>query len=151
MFKTILKIGGVCLGLLLLAVIGLVLWLTIREYRPDTAETVPVENGYLTQPAALAPGDSLKLVTMNTSYGGLDAGADFFMDGGKGVQPEKEQVLENLSQLREQLASYDADVCFLQEVDQDSKRSAGYDQTLSYLSYLGQQDSYASAFALNYS
>ena len=151
MFKTILKIGGVCLGLLLLAVIGLVLWLTIREYRPDTAEAVSVDSRYLTQPAALAPGDSLKLVTMNTGYGGLDAGADFFMDGGKGVQPEKEQVLENLSQLREQLASYDADVCFLQEVDQDSKRSAGYDQTLSYLSYLGQQDSYASAFALNYS
>lgn len=61
-------------GILLLALI----WLTIREYRPEAEETLAVPSGTETP----APGSSLEILTFNTGYAGLDKTQDFFMDGG---------------------------------------------------------------------
>ncbi len=85
---------GVGIGFLVLVVLILVVlgWFTLREYRPDPVETVETPSGE----KKLSLEDSFCVVTYNTGYSGLDASKDFFMDGGTQVQPDtKEQVLNN--------------------------------------------------------
>ena len=112
-------------GILLLALI----WLTIREYRPEAEETLAVPSGSETP----APGSSLEILTFNTGYAGLDKTQDFFMDGGSQVQPDsRQEVEENLQGIAGILKEHPADVYFLQEVDLDSKRSYRIDQQAYY-------------------
>ena len=112
-------------GILLLALI----WLTIREYRPEAEETLAVPSGSETP----APGSSLEILTFNTGYAGLDKTQDFFMDGGSQVQPDsRQEVEENLQGIAGILKEHPADVYFLQEVDPDSKRSYRIDQQAYY-------------------
>lgn len=112
-------------GILLLALI----WLTIREYRPEAEETLAVPSGTETP----APGSSLEILTFNTGYAGLDKTQDFFMDGGSQVQPDnRQEVEENLQGIAGILKEQPADVYFLQEVDLDSKRSYRIDQQAYY-------------------
>ena len=112
-------------GILLLALI----WLTIREYRPEAEETLAVPSGSETP----APGSSLEILTFNTGYAGLDKTQDFFMDGGSQVQPDsRQEVEENLQGIAGILKEHPADVYFLQEVDLDSKCSYRIDQQAYY-------------------
>ncbi len=112
-------------GILLLALI----WLTIREYRPEAEETLAVPSGSETP----APGSRLEILTFNTGYAGLDKTQDFFMDGGSQVQPDsRQEVEENLQGIAGILKEHPADVYFLQEVDLDSKRSYRIDQQAYY-------------------
>lgn len=112
-------------GILILALI----WLTVREYRPEAEETLAVPSGTET----LAPGSSLAILTFNTGYAGLDKTQDFFMDGGSRVQPDsRQEVEENLQGIAGILKEHPADVYFLQEVDLDSKRSYRIDQQTYY-------------------
>lgn len=111
-------------GIFLLALAGLlilgVVWLTIREYRPEAEEALFPPSGSST----LTPGASLHVLTFNTGYGGLDKTQDFFMDGGTRVQPDsREEVENNLKGISGILKENPADIYFLQEVDLDSKRS----------------------------
>lgn len=117
---------GIALGILLILLIGAILWLTIREYRPEKEEILNVPENTKT----LSQDDSLRIMTYNIGYGGLDKGEDFFMDGGSQVQPDsKEQVEKNLRGIKNILAENPADVYFLQEVDTNSKRSFYMDET----------------------
>lgn len=117
---------GIALGILLILLIGAILWLTIREYRPEKEEILNVPENTKT----LSQDDSLRIMTYNIGYGGLDKGEDFFMDGGSQVQPDsKEQVEKNLKGIKNILAENPADVYFLQEVDTNSKRSFYMDET----------------------
>ncbi|MBD5099642.1 MAG: endonuclease [Clostridiales bacterium] len=152
MAKKVLKrvgiVAGAILGVVLLAVVGLVAWLTVREYRPAAVEDVEVLNqGVQTPP--LAPGDGLTVMTQNTGYAGLGRDSDFFMDGGKDVKPTSEQMDTNREGLAAHLSEQGADIYFLQEVDTDSSRSYGIDQSQRYLERLG--TFYRSSHALNYS
>ena len=127
--KKVMKGAGMVLlflaGILLLALI----WLTIREYRPEAEETLAVPSGSETP----APGSSLEILTFNTGYAGLDKTQDFFMDGGSQVQPDsRQEVEENLQGIAGILKEHPADVYFLQEVDLDSKRSYRIDQQAYY-------------------
>ena len=127
--KKVMKGAGMVLlflaGILLLALI----WLTIREYRPEAEETLAVPSGTETP----APGSSLEILTFNTGYAGLDKTQDFFMDGGSQVQPDsRQEVEENLQGIAGILKEHPADVYFLQEVDLDSKRSYRIDQQAYY-------------------
>lgn len=127
--KKVMKGAGMVLlflaGILLLALI----WLTIREYRPEAEETLAVPSGSETP----APGSSLEILTFNTGYAGLDKTQDFFMDGGSQVQPDsRQEVEENLQGIAGILKEQPADVYFLQEVDLDSKRSYRIDQQAYY-------------------
>lgn len=127
--KKVMKGAGMVLlflaGILLLALI----WLTIREYRPEAEETLAVPSGTETP----APGSSLEILTFNTGYAGLDKTQDFFMDGGSQVQPDsRQEVEENLQGIAGILKEHTADVYFLQEVDLDSKRSYRIDQQAYY-------------------
>lgn len=148
MARKILKIAGICLGVVLLAAVGLVGWLTVTEYKPAAVEDVEVVNQLVWTPP-LAPGDSLTIMTQNTGYAGLGKDSDFFMDGGKDVKPTVEQVDTNRERLSAQVAEQGADVYFLQEVDTNSSRSYGIDQSQRYLERLG--TFYLSSHALNYS
>ncbi len=153
MAKRVLKWAGICLGALLLAVVGLVVWLTVREYKPAAVEDVEIQRTGAPKTVSLAPGGSLTVLSQNTGYAGLGAGSDFFMDGGKSVQPTRAQAEADLTGLSSQLAGGRADVYFLQEVDTDSSRGYGVDQSAAYWRALSAngRGGYSSAHALNYS
>ena len=150
MAKKVLKWAGICLGVVLLAVAGLVLWLTVTEYKPAAVENVEVSKGADGAPS-LTPGGSLTILTQNTGYAGLGKDSDFFMDGGKSVNPSRGQVQANLSGLAGQLFSdRKADVYFLQEVDFNSSRTQSTDQSDRYSQCL-RGGAYFFSYALNYS
>ncbi|MDE6589571.1 MAG: endonuclease, partial [Oscillospiraceae bacterium] len=98
-------------------------------------------------------GDSLTILTQNTGYCGLGADADFFMDGGKGVSPSREQVQANLSGLSSQLfIDQKADIYFLQEVDLNSSRTKGIDQSRQWaVCFHTAIGGCSHSYALNYS
>lgn len=125
---------------------GLVGYLTVTEYNPAYAELA--ERGAVNITEKLDK-RSLRLVTFNTGYGGLDEDADFFMDGGQGVNPASEaRVKENMLGMEEILRALDADLILLQEVDTDSDRTFHLNQWLQYEHDL---EDYESRYATNYS
>lgn len=142
-------IGKWVLGLLIAAAVlvaGLVGYLTVTEYNPARAELA--ERGANNNVDKLT-GSSLRLVTFNTGFGGLGEDADFFMDGGKGVNPtSQDTVKQNMLGIEEILREQDADVLLLQEVDTDSKRSFHLNQWLQYEYDLAD---YETRYAMNYS
>ncbi len=131
------------IGILGLGQIG---YLTVTEYTPAYAETA--DRGSVNRSETITS-RSLSLLSFNTGYGGLGADADFFMDGGKGVLPEDQDLVEsNVEGIKGILSVAEADFIFLQEVDVDSTRSFGNNQWLKYEYDLKE---YESRFALNYS
>lgn len=141
LFKSLLTLVVVAI----IAVIAVLLWLTMTEYKPADVETLTVNVGARHEEAQT--GTRYKLVTLNTGYGGLGRDEDFFMDGGKNVQPGSQaEVEENLSGLLSALSLQDADIYFLQETDTNSKRSYYMDES----EYFARGLSMGSAFAYNY-
>ena len=127
-------IGLMILVLVLVAAAaGLVLWLSVTEYKPDAEEVLAVattqelaENGKAYQPKA---GQTLTVMTWNVGYGALGDDADFFMDGGTSVRAEtEERVGENLTGITSALKGANADIVLLQEVDKDASRSYHIDE-----------------------
>lgn len=153
MAKKVLKWVGIVLGAVVLAAAGLILWLTVREYKPASVEDVEINRTGAPKTVFLSPGDSLTVLSQNTGYGGLGADSDFFMDGGKDVAPTWNQVDANLLGLENLLAERSADVYFLQEVDTDSSRSNSTDESLIFWHALlsDGKGAYSSSYALNYS
>ena len=155
--KKILLGAGIVLGVILLAAAGLIGWLTVREFRPAAVEDVGIDRTGGPQTVSLSPGDSLTVLSQNTGYAGLGAASDFFMDGGKDVAPTWDQEQKNLAGLDNQLfIDRRADVYFLQEVDTNSSRSHGVDQSAYYWNHLhlllgDETGTYSSSHALNYS
>lgn len=153
MAKKVLKVAAICLAVLILAVAGLVGWLTVREYRPAGVLELEVNRTGAPKTAFLAPGDSLTVLSQNTGYAGLGKDSDFFMDGGKDVAPTRQQQEDNQTGLAAQLEGLGADVYFLQEVDINSDRTRSTDQSRIYWEKLlsDGKGRYSSTFALNYS
>ena len=83
------KVGIVILCIVLLAAAVLIFY-TVREYRPKSIEFLNTGNGTKT----LSEGDSFSVLTYNTGYGALSKDEDFFMDGGRKVQPDRKEVVE---------------------------------------------------------
>ncbi|WP_148408838.1 endonuclease/exonuclease/phosphatase family protein [Murimonas intestini] len=143
-FKKALCITGGAVGTILILLVCAVLYLTIREYRPDPVEDIQVPSGSSRKPA---PGDELTFMTYNIGYGGLSQNEDFFMDGGTKVEPEsRELVEENMQGIADILAANPADAYFLQEVDINSKRSYHIDEQ----QYLEKALGLGSMFAYNF-
>ena len=142
-------IGKLLLGVLLAVAVlaaGLVGYLTVTEYNPAHAELA--ERGANNTLGKLTK-TNLRLVTFNTGFGGLGEDADFFMDGGEGVNPTSQETVErNMIGIEEILSEQDADILLLQEVDTDSKRSFHLNQWLQYEYDL---EDYETRFAMNYS
>ena len=148
MAKKILTIVLIVLGVILLLVIALFAWLTITEYRPAATEDVEIVRsaGKTEKPlAAGADGTELTVLSWNIGYAGLGEGADFFMDGGKGVKStNKATVQSNLTAISAYVAGRGADFTLLQEVDSGSTRTYNLNERASF-------DYADSAYALNYS
>ena len=144
------KILRIVIGVVLIIValfVGLLIFLSIREYRPQAEEKVEVSDGT----KQLRQGDPFTVVTYNTGYAGLDCNEDFFMDGGFGVRPKNKKIIEeNLAGIVSVLKDQDADCYFLQEIDLDSKRSYYIDQQKYYEENLGLMGMYACNFKCDY-
>lgn len=114
---------------MLAIVIVFFVFIAITAYRPD--EKTPME--YTEASKVLTKDRLISFVTLNTGYAGLDASQDFFMDGGKGVNPDQDKVNENMAAINRTLELLPADFYFLQEVDKSSSRTYHLDQTKYYL------------------
>lgn len=133
-----LKIIFGVLGILLLAVVALVLYLTVTEYRPEDRQDA--DRLQIKQAAAKKINEKMTIYTWNIGYAGLDAGADFFMDGGKKVNPKQEDVQKNMKGITDFISSHPADAWLLQEVDADSARTG----------HVNELDGIAEAYAGSY-
>ena len=142
--KTVLWIVGIILAALILFVI----YLTVREFRPEPVEKV---EGVLDDGLKVSSDESLTILSYNTGYAGLSKEQDFFMDGGTKVQPEsKSDITRNLEGITEILSENPADVYFLQEADVDSKRSFHIDQTEYYKDHLYLNSYFAANFKCDF-
>lgn len=136
----------VVIAILVIAV-GILTFLTVREYRPDKIETLEAKSGQKT----LGEGSTFSLLTYNTGYAGLSKDEDFFMDGGKKVQPDSKQLVQNnLKGIVKILKEQQTDAYFLQEVDLDSKRSYHIDEMKYYEDQLGIPGIFAYNFKCDY-
>lgn len=146
--KKRLKRVGTVLLVVFLAVAVVLIYYTVREYRPDEVETIEtVGDGT----ESLALGDTCTILTYNTGYAALSCEEDFFMDGGTKVRPDSEEVVEdNLAGIASILEQEDADVYFLQEVDRNARRSYHIDEMEYYEESLGLSGIYACNFKCDF-
>lgn len=145
--KKILKAAGKLVGYLLSAVlivlIGFVVFLSITEFRPEDREAAEV-SGWRKEAFT---GESVSVLSWNIGYAGLDADADFFMDGGTRVRPTDEYYINvNMDNMACRIRELDADFTLLQEVDRNSARSYGLDELRRMEDLTG----LSTAFAYNY-
>lgn len=145
MRKALKTIGIVLLVVVILAG-GLIGYLTITEFRPASVQDAAQTAGQTS--ATLRAGESIRVLTFNTGYAGLDKSQDFFMDGGSGVSPTggRAKVEENLAGILAAIQEANAQIVLLQEVDQSSARTNRIDET----AYYQQNTGLNAAYAVNY-
>ena len=143
--KTILKCILILLLVVVIAVGGLLGWLTATEFSPAPTESVEV--GRPGEGVAVPAGEVLTVLNWNVGYAGLGRNEDFFMDGGKRSKPDKSDVVyAYLDGIMKTIREQAPDLVLLQEVDADSGRTYEIDER-PYL----ETDMDNTAFALNYS
>ncbi len=136
---------GIILAICILAVIGLIIYLTVTEYKPKDTLALEVEGESSKQ---MAKGDSFTIMSWNVGYGDLGNYADFFMDGGSNVQSSsKEQLMNNVQGLINEITTIQPDILFLQEVDINSKRSYKLNEQQTIMEGI---TGYNSSFAANF-
>lgn len=144
--KKFFKILGIIVGVVLLAAILFIGYLTITEYNPAATETIEVQRADAA-PAAFS-GDTVTVLSWNVGYGALGEESDFFMDGGTQSRPESEDVVKkNMAGIADTVSQINADFCFLQEIDSGSKRSYFQDEVAAMTALPLYK---ASAYAYNY-
>lgn len=125
--KRFIKILCALLLVLLAAVLLGFAYIVVNEYDPPAVEQLDVACDEAAD--YLPAGESIKLLSWNIGYGGLGAGSDFFMDGGKNVQSaDRDTVLKYLGGAEHFIAEQAPDLVLLQEVDTDSARTYHIDQ-----------------------
>lgn len=139
-----LKVIGGLLAVLLLLAVTTVAYLSFTEYSPEPRQ--PAER-VSADPNAPEAGSSVTLYSWNIGYAGLGAASDFFMDGGKMVDPPSQQAVEeNMESISSYIQQQDGDIWLLQELDVDSSRTGSMDQ----YSYLLEDLGGSGAFTYNY-
>lgn len=119
-------------------------YLTVTEYNPNKIETININNN---NSKKFELNKQYNILNWNIGFAGMDENIDFFMDGGKMVLPSsEEQVKKNLDAIGNFIKSKYSDVVFLQEVDENSKRTYNFNQ-IQYFDYLLNN---SSNFAYNY-
>ena len=128
--KRFLKVLLIIVLVIVLAAAGLIGWLSIAEYKPEAVEELALSARGENSPS-LPQGESVTVLSWNIGYAGLGSNADFFMDGGENVKSsDRERVESNLQDIRELLYGESApDLILLQEVDVNSSRTYGIDQS----------------------
>jgi endonuclease/exonuclease/phosphatase family metal-dependent hydrolase len=120
-------------------------FMSVADYRPAAEIELTTEG----DPAArLARGAPFTVLTFNIGYGGMDAGADFFMDGGRGSRgASRERTRAAVGRIAAFLAAEQPDLALLQEVDRRATRSYGIDEPREIAARL---PAHGRVFALNY-
>ncbi len=140
--KKIFRIILILLLVIIVAVGGLFGFLTVTEYKPADIEPLEIRRLSDTPPP---PSGTLNILSWNIGYAGLGKHQDFFMDGGKQSKPNDRDAVDSyLKGIAQTIQYVEADLVLLQEVDTDSSRTYGIDETTS----LAQN---TAVFALNYS
>ena len=143
--KAILKFILILLLVVVIAVGGLLGWLTATEFNPAPTESVEV--GRPGEGGAVPAGEVLTVLNWNVGYAGLGRNEDFFMDGGKRSKPDEPDVVyAYLDGIMKTIREQAPDLVLLQEVDADSGRTYEIDER-PYL----ETDMDNTAFAMNYS
>ncbi|MDR0452704.1 MAG: endonuclease/exonuclease/phosphatase family protein [Treponema sp.] len=139
------KIPCIVFGAVAALPVLFVLFLTAAEYRPEETEAALfISRDGVSKPAR---GGALTVVSWNIGYASLDAGQDFFMDGGKRVRPESEsRVRANLAGIRDYIAAAGADAVLIQEADYRSYRSYYVNQAEALAENFGGTAAYAPNF-----
>ncbi len=146
--KTVLKGIGILLLILAGILLLLLVFLTIREYRPKAEETL---TGSYKDGELLSLSRPFSVMSYNTGYASLSKDEDFFMDGGSKVKPDSKALVEdNLSGITSVLKDNPSDVYFLQEVDINSTRSYGIDQRSAYSEALNKNSFFAYNFKCDF-
>ena len=147
--RVIRTIVGIPLALVL-AFCLLIGYLSLTEFKPKSKETIAVQttdrkelgsnqrksvdavpDEKKTRAESQIPtGKMLSFLSWNVGYGALGDNADFFMDGGKGVKTaSRERVTQNLNEMIEEVKRINPDFAMFQEVDTNSHRSYGIDES----------------------
>ncbi|MBR6401928.1 MAG: endonuclease [Eubacterium sp.] len=126
--KKFFKVIGIILGVIIIAFLGFLGWLTAVEYKPEAVEKVSVDDTHGSA-KNLTEGDEFSIMTWNIGYGCLGDNADFFMDGGTNVitaTPERRDV--NIAGMKGTIMAANPDILFFQEIDRDADRSYNKDE-----------------------
>ena len=130
MMKLIRKLLLTIILILVLAVGGLLGWLTMTEYMPAPVEALKPLRSEAQQ--VLAEGATLDLLSWNIGYAGLGAESDFIMDGGEDVRSADEATVKQyLSCIDAETRDRGYDFVLLQEVDTNSARTYGINEAES--------------------
>ena len=125
--KKLLRALLVLLLLVVLAVGGLLGWLTATEFKPDAVESLEIRSLGADSPAI--PASDLQILSWNIGYAGLGKESDFFMDGGKNARSaDNATVNRYLNGIRDTLLAEAPDLILLQEVDINSSRTYSIDE-----------------------
>ncbi len=145
--KKVLKILLIVLGIILLAVAGVIIWLSVNEYNPSDVSEAKITVNEDLESTVLHEGQTVSIISWNIGYAGLGKDSDFFMDGGTEVAAaDQDTVNAYLLGIYNTLYSEEnrSDIYMLQEVDSDSARTYSIDER----EYLG---IYNTTYALNHS
>jgi endonuclease/exonuclease/phosphatase family metal-dependent hydrolase len=143
--RKIARIAVPAVVLPLLAVAVYLGYMTVTDFRPAAEMGLEVKNN---SAAMLERNVPFTLLTFNIGYAGMDAGADFFMDGGRGSRGSSlKQTRVNLQAIGAFLSATDPDLALLQEVDLRATRSYRLDERRELQSRL---PGHGSIFAVNY-
>ena len=128
--KKLLRAVLILILIVVLAVGGLLGWLSATEFKPAPVEALDFLTSAGDAGNTLQTGQNLKVLSWNIGYAGLGAESDFFMDGGKNsVAADKATVNRYLSEIRGTISSEAPDLLLLQEVDVKSGRTYGIDES----------------------
>lgn len=121
----------IILVIITVAVAGLG-WLCVNEYKPDDVTELNVHKS-TAEAKALHEGDTISVMTWNAGYAGLGKNSDFFMDGGEEVAAaDRATVYKYLDGICDTVYGGKGnipDIRMFQEVDQNSTRTYGIDET----------------------
>lgn len=150
-FKRILKILAILIGVVVLAAAAMIGYLSITEYKPAAEEQVSVVQSGEGEKLSALDKSEFTVLTWNVGYCALGKESDFFMDGGDDVRPDSKSIVtKNYAGILQAIRNIDPDFLMLQEVDSDSHRSYNLDEVAGLRRDLGADGAAASAYALNY-
>ncbi|MGX7112171.1 endonuclease/exonuclease/phosphatase family protein [Gemella cuniculi] len=143
--RKIFKVLGSVILVCVLCFGVLVGYLMATEYKPSDVESLNINKK---QGQVVKLNTEYSALDWNVGYFGMDKDVDFFMDGGKMVLPiDKEHVENNLKNITKIIKEQNVDVAFLQEVDENSKRTFNINQVKYMDDYFNDN---SSIFAYNF-
>ena len=150
--KTLLKIIGIVLGILILVLLAYIVYLYASYYRlEDNQELVveaPVDDTATGANAVLSTDTEYSALTYNIGFGAYLPDYSFFMDGGTSSWAESPETVQYaINGVGELVSSLEPDFALIQEIDLDSTRSY---HTNEYEMLRQSLSGYTTVFAQNY-